>query len=390
MVGDERKATRAATLAASAAAAPGEGEPVYVEAQEAQAGSSETVEGELNIYNELSERITGLQETLQEVCRQNDTLTKQNKSLEGRLSKLISQQASVSSHSSSGTASTDPGRSTSSTFGTPVSIMLDRDKIPLFKADAPSTQPFRRNQDIESWIRQIELCAQPETDAGRIRAARAYSRGTAEQVINSALFESITTWAEFRQQLKKIFRGTVSSTDFHKYIHEKRLVAGQAPQDLYLDLQAIIYQGVRDYPLSVSNPQELIRITFLQALPHWLRKAVTLLEDGPLEELVSAAQRYWNLETRHKQSSLVGAASSDGTPDAKQPSTWCTYHRSSGHSSEDCRARGDQGRARGGPMVCWRCGKQGHMRRDCSFRHPQGAPAQDVTGREDTGTDGDC
>ena len=91
MVGDERKATRAATLAANASAATAEGEPVYEEAQEeAQAGSSERVEGELNIYTELSDRITELQETLQVVCCQNDTLTEKNRSLEEHLGRLMS------------------------------------------------------------------------------------------------------------------------------------------------------------------------------------------------------------------------------------------------------------------------------------------------------------
>lgn len=375
MAGEEKvkkAATRAATAAANVA-----GDEVP-DGEEEQTTNRDTVEGELSIYTELSDRITELKESFQNMCVQNDNLTLKNSNLEEQLARLVSQQSSISSQSSSVTAPGDSGRSPV-TFGTPVSIMVDRDKIPLFKADAPSTQPFRRNQDIESWIRQIELCAQPETDAGRIRAARAYARGTAEQVINSALFDLIDTWVEFKQQLKKVFRGTVSSTDFHKYVYEKRLVAGQAPQDLYLDLQAIIYQGVRDYPISVSNPQELLRITFLQALPHWLRKAVTMLEDGPLDVLVSGAQRHWNLETSHKQSSMVGATSSEaGAPGEQRPNTWCTYHKSSGHSSADCRSRGD-------PVICWHCNKPGHLRRDCPFRRPQGAPAQDVTGRNDTG-----
>lgn len=59
----------------------------------------------------------------------------------------------------------------------------------------------------------------------------------------------------------------------------------------------MVYQGARDYPRSIGVPDELVRRIFLQGLPQWLREALALKEDEPLQSLIDSAQRIWNIRT---------------------------------------------------------------------------------------------
>jgi len=56
-------------------------------------------------------------------------------------------------------------------------VLSDRDGITKFRAEAPASQPLRRNQEVEGWLRQIENTIKPATDEALIRAAKAHCRG---------------------------------------------------------------------------------------------------------------------------------------------------------------------------------------------------------------------
>nr|XP_027225055.1 uncharacterized protein LOC113817233 [Penaeus vannamei] len=93
----------------------------------------------------------------------------------------------------------------------------DRDSISKFKAEAPASQPLRRNQEVEGWIRQLE------------------------------------------NTLRQKFRGTCSASDFFTLLYEVRMLAGQAPLDFYAVLEGMVYQGYRDHKEAIGSPEELIR-----------------------------------------------------------------------------------------------------------------------------------
>lgn len=75
------------------------------------------------------------------------------------------------------------------------------------------------------------------------------------------------------------------------------LASGQAPIDFFVMVESVVYHSARDYPRSIGVPDELIRRIFLQGLPQWLREALALKEDEPLQLHVDAAQRIWNVQT---------------------------------------------------------------------------------------------
>jgi len=243
-------------------------------------------------------------------------------------------------------------------------IVSDRDSISKFKAEAPASQPLRRNQEVEGWIRQLENTVKPATDEALIRAARAHCRGQAELIINSPIFDDIFSWDDFKQKLRQKFRGTCSASDFFTLLYEVRMLAGQAPLDFYAVLEGMVYQGYRDHKEAIGSPEELIRRVFLQGLPSWLRELLALKEGDSVQSLVEASQRLWNAR--------VGVSSHDEPP--KLPAE----PRRSGIAeiSRDA-PRTYRGSAyQRSTLVCWGCQREGHIRRQCPFQDGQrgGAP----------------
>jgi len=176
----------------------------------------------------------------------------------------------------------------------PVEFVVQRDPIPQFKAEVSSAHPLKRNQEVESWLRSVENHTRPQTDSAFIKAAKASCKGAAELIVNSPLFENIVSWLEFKDKLRQKFRGTGTSSDFYRVLHSQKLQPGQAPMDFYLTLEGMVYQGLRDYPRAIGDPDDLIRRVFLQGLPRWIREAVVVKEEAELCNLVETTQRVWS------------------------------------------------------------------------------------------------
>jgi len=262
----------------------------------------------------------------------------------------------------------------------PIVISERQEPIPMFSAKTPASLPLQRNNEVNTWLRQIELLARPNTDAGRITAARTRCSGDAELIINSELFDDITSWSDFRATIKRKFGGTASAAEFLSLLSKKRLRDHQSPQDLYQEIQGAVLAGACDYARSLGPTEELIRRTFLQGLPFWLQEAVSVRDQDFVEDLVAAAQRCWtarqharpprpsqrfvayssdNNQDRHHREELspfhVAASSQSDEP-------YCAYHRRTGHLTRDCKVK-PQG------SECWSCKGRGHVRRNCPFRN---------------------
>lgn len=263
----------------------------------------------------------------------------------------------------------------------PVEFVVQRDPIPQFKAEVSSAHPLKRNQEVESWLRSVENHTRPQTDAAFIKAAKASCKGAAELIVNSPLFDSIVSWVEFKDKLRQKFRGTGTSSDFYRVLHSQKLQAGQAPMDFYLILEGMVYQGLRDYPRAIGDPDDLIRRVFLQGLPRWIREAVVVKEEAELCNLVETTQRVCCL----RESEGPGVSSPTRSPfrprvlaaaEVDPPRKYCRYHKNHEHDSSECRVLSER-------RKCFACGEQGHFARQCPFVSRQvGRGSDTVTGEQ--------
>lgn len=197
----------------------------------------------------------------------------------------------------------------------PVLVML-QPGITLFKAEVPTSQPLQRSQELEAWIKQIENVTQPSTGEAMCQMARVMCRGTAEVIINSSAFDGISDWVVFKRQLKEHFRGIGSPHDYFTLLYQHRMMPDQSPFDFYLNLQAAVLQGERDYPNAIGDPDILARRVFLQGMPQWMREALATRDDAPTDKLVHCAQQLWNIRVgvSHPRPQMSGsqvAAASD-------------------------------------------------------------------------------
>ncbi|ROT67386.1 hypothetical protein C7M84_014540 [Penaeus vannamei] len=275
--------------------------------------------------------------------------------------------------------------------------------IPPYRAEVPASQPLRRNQELEIWLRHIEQAHPYGTDEALIRAARGSCRGTADIVVNSPVFDGIGTWDEFKETLRQRLRGTCSSMEYLRHLGSY-VLGDTSPRDFYLAIETVVYQGMRDYPGELGPAEPLMRRTFLQGLPLWLSEKLLLIEDQPLYRVVEAAQKAWH--HRHYAgrvekplvsfSSEAGPKPRSSTPRegrspvdplaelpvrTREPRRWCPYHQVTTHDASECRAvrEGNQ---------CTRCGRRGHNCRAPPNRtqlQPQRATVRD---NDDAGAEG--
>ncbi|ROT64100.1 hypothetical protein C7M84_017974 [Penaeus vannamei] len=240
--------------------------------------------------------------------------------------------------------------------------------------DTSASQPLKRNQDVEAWIRSIENLVKPPTDEAYIQAARANCRGPAELIINSPLFDFIRDWETFKASLRTKFRGTYTSADFYKVLYENRMSSVQAPMDFYLQLEGHVYQGYRDHREAIGDPSELVRRVFLSGIPSWLRDFLAVKDDCSPMQLAETAQRIWNSRngirhesaTRHQSPNefrldddrdhrhypdrpprardlyacpIAAQVDRVKTPQLIPPrDPWCSFHGTATHNTSECRA----------------------------------------------------
>lgn len=298
-----------------------------------------------------------------------------------------------------------------------ISYVLARESVPHFRGDTTASQPLKKNQAIEGWIRAIENLVKPPTSQAFMQAARANCRGPAELIINSPLFDGIQDWEIFKASLRAKFRGTYTSSDFFKVLYENKMVAGQAPMDFYIQLEGSVYQGYRDHRDAIGDPSELIRRVFLSGLPSWLRDFLAVRDEGSPMQLAEAAQRVWNsrngiqhgtMSSRQMPMDDLGdhhrfperpprARDVYAYPVAEGPSQlvpehryWCEHHKSVTHNTSECRAAAAAASTRNAPqprsLICFRCRRPGHLAKDCPFPTSQDGRTPNLSGETTIGS----
>jgi len=251
----------------------------------------------------------------------------------------------------------------------PPAYIVNRDSIPIFRGETSANNPLKRNQELETWIRAIENMTRPATDEALLRTAKAHCRGNADLIVNGPAFDMFMDWVTFKAALRRKFRGTYSSSDFFKVLNSHKMTPGQAPLDYFTSPEAHIYQGYRDHPESIGNPEQLIRRMFLQAVPNWLRDFLTIKEDEPPSVIAEFAQRIYNTRMGICQYDS-NSPQPEPTPIRQQQSRryvnvthtekWCEFHRLSTHNTHECRAANNA-------TACFNCRQQGHRAANCPF-----------------------
>ncbi|ROT68898.1 hypothetical protein C7M84_012960 [Penaeus vannamei] len=127
------------------------------------------------------------------------------------------------------------------------SLTLCPETRSLTLREKPLLVSLKRNQEVESYIRAIENLVRPTSNDAYIRAARASCRGRAETIINSESFDGIQDWDTFKRQLRRKFRGTYTASDFFKVLYDHAMTERQAPMDFFLEVEASVFQGYRDH-----------------------------------------------------------------------------------------------------------------------------------------------
>lgn len=95
---------------------------------------------------------------------------------------------------------TSPHNSSHITHVTPIAVeyvIHRKDSVPKFKAEILAAFPFKRNQEVESWLRVIEN-VKPASDKAYICAARASCQVTADLNVNSPVLDGIRKWQTLR------------------------------------------------------------------------------------------------------------------------------------------------------------------------------------------------
>lgn len=334
-------------------------------------------------------------------------------------STTIQRPAALQSHQEAGAPSLPSGdpvlQSHHGSWQSAVSYVLPREPVPHFKGETTANDPLKRNHEVESWIRSIENLVRPASDEAYIRAAKASCRGRADMIINSQQFDHIASWPLFKAELRRKFRGTYTAADFFKVLYSQAMSPNQAPMDYYLQIEASVYQGVRDHRDAIGDPLELVRRVFLSGLPGWLRDLLALKDDCGAPDLAEAAQRVWNSRNgiRHGADSSRHQSPNDITdhhprrspdhhpryrdlhpvtaephphtpPRTRQELPWCEFHKMNGHHTQDCRAaqRSPNSQPR---YCCYRCGDPNHFSRNCPFLTGQGGHVPNFTGTHSPG-----
>ena len=279
-------------------------------------------------------------------------------------------------------------------------------RIGIFAAREPADRPFERTQEVERWLRQIEILTMPRTDAARIQMARVTCEGRADLVVNGPTAAQIYTWSEFKDFALNAFRGRVDPALFTSLRGGFKIrVPDESPLDFLDRVRAFVHPMKRAYPECMGGVEITTFQMFMDGLePYALKKEVQYDDHGDPERVAMKAQRVWRalkdyaaltrtrsplerprqkaitqgpspvvasaavlteqFEDYYDEEEILNVMAVGGNqPRAQQPLVvngipvkWCTIHKTIFHNTDECKDPNP---------LCYVCRVYGHTWRGC-------------------------
>jgi len=160
--------------------------------------------------------------------------------------------------------------------------------------------------------------------------ARGRARDYAQMVLLGPMFQSLTSWQDFKVTLRAKFREVSTSEHFFEMLSQSKMIPGQSPLDYFQAVEMAILQGAKDYPYEVGDVEALLRRTFTAGLPTWLRHQLLLLDFTTTSQMAQKCQAVWDatvgiktfLPTIRSASHSSYGPITVGTPGTAITNTW--------------------------------------------------------------------
>jgi len=124
--------------------------------------------------------------------------------------------------------------------------------------------------------------------------ARGRARDYAQMVLLGPMFQSLTSWQDFKVTLRAKFREVSTPEHFFEMLSQSKMIPGQSPLDYFQAVEMAILQGAKDYPYEVGDVEALLRRTFTAGLPTWLRHQLLLLDFTTTSQMAQKCQAAWD------------------------------------------------------------------------------------------------
>ena len=253
---------------------------------------------------------------------------------------------------------------------------ISRRKTTLTKMATASILPSKFDgDDIVVWLREFDACALANgwKDEDKIKKLPAFLRGRAATHFYATPAEERATYDAATKKLKQALCPPVERENYYAKFDNRMLRTGEDPSVYKWELEQLLEKA--DPNLTVEAKSALLSRQFMRGLPSSIRGKLLAHNPTPtLSEMLSFVQRYRAVEDHEVPAhTSASTATHKQTADIDQLVGLMTELVTRQKALEDQVATSQQlytaaikqqQRPRAN-VTCFRCGKQGHIAREC-------------------------
>ena len=250
-----------------------------------------------------------------------------------------------------------------------------------------------RGEDAKSWFKRFEVCAGANgwNDEKKLRRVPTLLQGRAWAVYDSLMEEETDTYAHLKEAL---LQQLCPDTDEERLVardelSRRRLREGQESIDeLARDIEKLLEKASPDLPDAVKKTE--LRFHLINALPERVSFQLKLSPKGSYRETIAKAKELWliysrkdKIEQTNQLDTTCGNKRLDKMEEALQQ---ITEQMAVMGRQQRVAPRNPSYKRPRGPVECYRCGRRGHIARNCWHQEnyqgstspcrAQGAPRQ--------------